>query len=74
MREFSDLWVCFLDMILNLIIFSIKRGYSGVWGYEKKCVGFSCILFLKLKGRKQKTAPGYPISQGYIVFMIVYIS
>ena len=74
MGEFSDLWVCFFNMILNLIIFSIKRGYSGVCGYEQKCVGFACILFLKLKRRKQKNAPGYPISQGYIVFMIVYIS
>ena len=39
----------------------MKRGYSGVWGYEQNCVGFAGMLFLKLKGCKQKTALGYPI-------------
>ena len=34
MRVFSDLHVCFFNVISNLIVFCMKKGYSGVCGYD----------------------------------------
>ena len=33
MRVFSDFWVCFFNMIINVIIFSMKRGCEDVLRY-----------------------------------------
>ena len=46
MGVFPCLWLCFFNVIINLIIFfGMKRGYGGVLGYIEKCVGFVGMLF-----------------------------
>ena len=52
MRIFSDLWVYFFNMIINVIIFQYEKGLWRCFGVWVKMCGVYGYAFCKLKSRE----------------------
>ena len=60
-------------MIINVIIFSVKRGHGDVCGYEKKILGICGYAFLWIGKSRLKNVLDYPISHFCTVAVIFVI-
>ena len=61
MRVFSDLQVHFLNVIINIIVFSVKMSYGMFVGMSKN-FGVFGYAFLWIWKSLVKTVPDFPIS------------